>query len=141
MLVLGTMASTAGASPTQTVALGSGSSSNSSLGAFTFHGEHLYVKPDLILHGRSLVALANGNGISESLRSVFRQMGASVSYDPAAGSTVISKPGSEVRLTAGHPGIIINGELRPLITSAERDHGTFFLPMRVVSEAMGADLQ
>ena len=48
-----------------------------------FNDHHVYAKPDDLKQGRVLAALVRGGTILIPLRSMFEQMGATVSYDPA----------------------------------------------------------
>ena len=48
------------------------------------------------------------------LRSMFEQMGATVSWDAGSKTATVSKPGAEVKVTVGKPEVVINGESRPL---------------------------
>ena len=47
-----------------------------------FNDRHVYSKPDTLKQNRVLAALVRGNTILIPLRSMFEQMGATVSYDP-----------------------------------------------------------
>ena len=79
-----------------------------------FNDHHVYSKPDRLKQNRVLAALVRGNEILVPLRSMFEQMGATVSYDPASKTADVSKPGSDVKVTVGKPEVVINGESRPL---------------------------
>lgn len=106
-----------------------------------FNDHHVYSKPDVDKKGRVLSALVRGRTILVPLRSMFEQMGADVSYDPASKTAIVSKPGSEIRVTVGKPEVVINGESRPLDVPPEIYHGAVLVPVRVISEAMGAYVQ
>ncbi len=82
-----------------------------------------------------------GNEILVPLRSMFEQMGATVSYDPASKTADVSKPGSDVKVTVGKPEVTINGEARPLDVPPEIYKGAVVVPIRVISEGMGAYVQ
>jgi hypothetical protein len=49
-----------------------------------FNDRHVYTKPDRLKENRVLAALVRGNTILIPLRSMFEQMGATVSYDPTS---------------------------------------------------------
>jgi len=68
-------------------------------------------------------------------------MGATVSYDPATKTVDVSKPGSDVKVTVGRPEVVINGEARPLDVPPEIYKGAVVVPVRVLSEGMGAYVQ
>jgi hypothetical protein len=98
-----------------------------------FNDHHVYTKPDRDRQGRVLAALVRGNEILVPLRSMFEQMGATVSYDPASKTADVTKPGSDVKVTVGKPEVIINGESRPLDVPPEIYKGTVVVPVRVIS--------
>ena len=106
-----------------------------------FNDRHVYAKPDRLKANRVLAALVRGNTILIPLRSMFEQMGATVSYDPASKTVDVSKPGSDVKVTVGRPEVVINGESRPLDVPPEIYKGAVVVPVRVISEGMGAYVQ
>ena len=106
-----------------------------------YNDRHVYATPDTLKQGRVLAALARGGTIYVPLRSMFEQMGASVSFDPAGRTATISKPGAEVVVTVGKPVVIVNGESRPLDVPPIVYHGVVLVPIRVISEGMGAYVQ
>jgi hypothetical protein len=106
-----------------------------------FNDRHVYSKPDTLKKGRVLAALVKGGTILIPLRSMFEQMGASVSYDAASKTVSVAKPGSEVKVTVGKPEVVINGETRPLDVAPIIYQGTVLVPVRVISEGMGAYVQ
>ncbi len=75
------------------------------------------------------------------LRSMFEQMGATVSYNPSSKTVDVTKPGSDVRVTLGKPEVTINGETRPLDVPPMMYQGQILVPVRVISEGMGAYVQ
>lgn len=106
-----------------------------------FNDHHVYTKPDVLKQGRVLSALVRGGTILVPLRSMFEQMGATVSYDPATKTVDVTKPGSDVKVTLGRPEVTINGETRPLDVPPMMYHGQILVPIRVISEGMGAYVQ
>jgi hypothetical protein len=106
-----------------------------------FNDRHIYTKPDRLRQNRVLAALIRGTTILVPLRSMFEQTGATVSYDSTTKTVDVSKPGSDVKVTVGRPEVIINGESRPLDVPPEMDKGTVEVPLRVISEGMGAYVQ
>ena len=106
-----------------------------------FNDHHVYSKPDRLKQNRVLAALVRGNEILVPLRSMFEQMGATVSYDPGSKTADVSKPGSDVKVTVGKPEVVINGESRPLDVPPEIYKGAIVVPVRVISEGMGAYVQ
>lgn len=106
-----------------------------------YNDHHVYSKPDVLKQGRVLAALVKGGTILIPLRSMFEQMGATVSYDPSTQTATVSKPGSEVKVTVGKPEVVINGESRPLDVPPMMYQGNVLVPVRVISEGMGAYVQ
>ncbi|HEV2261039.1 MAG TPA: copper amine oxidase N-terminal domain-containing protein [Candidatus Rubrimentiphilum sp.] len=106
-----------------------------------YNDHHVYAKPDELKQGRVLAALVRGGTILIPLRSMFEQMGATVSWDPASKTADVSKPGADVKVTVGRPEVVINGETRPLDVPPEMYQGHVVVPVRVISEGMGAYVQ
>jgi len=69
---------------------------------------------------------------------MFEQMGATVSFDASTKTVTVSKAGAEVKVTVGKPEVIINGESRPLDVPPMMYQGVVLVPVRVISEGMGA---
>src|SRR5579862_1480711 len=103
-----------------------------------FNDHHVYAKPDELKQNRVLAALVRGSTVLVPLRSLFEQMGATVSYDPESKTVDVSKPGSDIKVTVGQKEVVINGESRPLDVPPEIYEGTVMVPVRVISEGMGA---
>jgi hypothetical protein len=103
-----------------------------------FNDQHVYSKPDKLKRGRVLAALVRGKTILVPLRSLFEQMGATVSYNASTKTVDVSKPGADVQVTVGKPEVVLNGETRPLDVPPEIYRGSVVVPLRVISEAMGA---
>ncbi|HEY5425040.1 MAG TPA: copper amine oxidase N-terminal domain-containing protein [Candidatus Tumulicola sp.] len=103
-----------------------------------YNDHHVYSKPDVLKQGRVLAALVRGGTILIPLRSMFEQMGATVSYDAGSKTTTVSKAGAEVKVTVGKPEVVINGESRPLDVPPIIYQGNVLVPIRVISEGMGA---
>ena len=106
-----------------------------------YNDRHVYSKPDVLKAGRVLAAYARGGTIYLPLRSMFEQMGATVSYDPSSQTATVTKPGATINVTVGKPEVIINGESRPLDVPPVIYQGTVLVPVRVISEGMGAYVQ
>jgi len=103
-----------------------------------FNDHHVYTKPDILKQSRVLAALVQGGTILIPLRSMFEQMGATVSYDPGTKTVDVTKAGADVKVTVGKPEVVINGETRPLDVPPEMYNGVVLVPVRVISEGMGA---
>ncbi|MGP6158334.1 MAG: copper amine oxidase N-terminal domain-containing protein [Vulcanimicrobiaceae bacterium] len=100
--------------------------------------QHVYAKPDKLEHGRLLVALVKDGTVLGPLRSLFEQLGATVTYDPASKTVDAVKAGTDVKVTLGKKSIVLNGEARPLDVAPATYEGNLVVPVRVISEALGA---
>jgi hypothetical protein len=106
-----------------------------------FNNHHVYSKPEHLRMGRVLAALVRKNTILTPLRGLFEQIGATVSYNSSTKTIDVSKPGSDVQVTVGKPEVMINGKSHPLDVPPEFYKGSLVVPLRVISEAMGAYVQ
>src|SRR5262249_40976512 len=61
--------------------------------------------------------------------------------DAGSKTVTVSKPGSEVKVTVGKPEVSVNGESRPLDVPPIIYQGEVLVPVRVISEGMGAYVQ
>jgi hypothetical protein len=103
-----------------------------------YNDHHVYSKPDILKRGRVLAALVRGTTILVPLRSMFEQMGATVSYDAVTRTVDVSKDGADVKVTVGRREVVVDGETRPLDVPPMIFQGIVFVPVRVISEGMGA---
>jgi hypothetical protein len=106
-----------------------------------YNDHHVYTKPDVLKGGRVLAAYAKGGTIYLPLRSMFEAMGATVAFDASGRVATITKAGATTVVTVGKPEVIINGESRPLDVPPMIYHGVVLVPVRVISESMGAYVQ
>ena len=106
-----------------------------------FNDAHVYAKPDTLRSGRVLAGLVRNGVLLVPLRSMFEQLGATVSWDEPTHTADVSKPGSDVKVTLGKPVVVVNGEDRPLDVAPTMYRGAVVVPVRVISEAMGAYVQ
>jgi len=106
-----------------------------------FNDRHVYAKPSHLKQGRTLTAIVRHNTILVPLRSMFEQIGAEVSYDGSTRTVDVSKPGSDVKVTVGKAWVVVNGQERPLDVPPEIFRGAVLVPLRVISEGMGAYVQ
>jgi Copper amine oxidase N-terminal domain len=103
-----------------------------------YNDQHVYSKPDKLRQGRVLSAIVRAGTVLVPLRSMFEQMGGTVTYTAAAKMVEVSKPGVDVQVTVGKYQVTINNETRPLDVPPEIYKGTIVVPVRVISEALGA---
>lgn len=106
-----------------------------------FNDHTVYATPDLLKRSRVLAALVRGHQIYVPLRSMFEQMGATVSASADGKTITASKPGADVSVTLGKSEVVINGESRPLDVPPMLYRGVVVVPVRVISEALGAYVQ
>ena len=106
-----------------------------------YNDRHVYSKPDVLKQGRVLAAYAKDGTIYLPLRSMFEQMGATVSFDASGRTATVTKPGATIVVTVGKPVVVINGESRPLDVPPIVYQGVVLVPIRVISESMGAYVQ
>jgi hypothetical protein len=107
-----------------------------------YNDHNVYATPDTLKGGRVLAALVKGNEIYVPLRSMFEQMGATVSLSDD-GKTVTAQKGTttSVSVTLGKREVVINGDVRPLDVPPILYQGIILVPVRVLSEALGAYVQ
>jgi Copper amine oxidase N-terminal domain len=106
-----------------------------------YNDHTVYATPDILKQHRVLAALVKNGRIYVPLRSMFEQMGATVSASADGKNVTAVKPGASVSVTVGNPEVIINGETRPLDVPPIVYHGIVLVPVRVISEALGAYVQ
>jgi hypothetical protein len=106
-----------------------------------FNDHHVYAKPDRLMGGRVLTAIVRSNVILVPMRSLFEQLGATVSYDSQSKTVDVTRAGADVKVTVGRPEVFINGESRPLDVPPILLRGNVLVPLRVLSEGMGAYVQ
>ena len=106
-----------------------------------FNDHTVYATPDILKDRRVLAALVKNGEMYVPLRAMFEQMGATVSVSPDNQTVTAVKPGASVSVTLGRPEVIINGESRPLDVPPILYKGRVLVPVRVISEALGAYVQ
>ena len=106
-----------------------------------YNDHTVYAKPDVLKQGRVLAALVKDGQIYVPLRSMFEQMGATVSASADGKTITAAKSGSSVSVTLGRDAVVVNGESRPLDVPPILYHGIVLVPVRVLSEALGAYVQ
>jgi len=106
-----------------------------------FNDHTVYATPDTLSDSRVLAALVKDGEIYVPLRSMFEQMGATVSVSADGKTVTAAKPGSSVAVTLGKAEVVINGESRPLDVPPMLYRGVVLVPVRVISEGLGAYVQ
>ena len=103
-----------------------------------YNDHTVYARPDILKRNRVLAAIVKDGHIYVPLRSMFEQMGATVSVSSDGKTFTAVKPGVSISVTLGVHQVVINGETRPLDVPPVLYHGILLVPVRVLSEAMGA---
>ena len=103
-----------------------------------YNDHNVYATPDLLKQNRVLAAFVKDGVIYVPLRSMFEQMGATVTASPDGMRFTAAKPGTTVSVAVGDSTVTINGETRPLDVPPIVYHGVVLVPVRVISEALGA---
>ncbi|MBC5829265.1 MAG: copper amine oxidase N-terminal domain-containing protein [Candidatus Eremiobacteraeota bacterium] len=103
-----------------------------------YNDHTVYAKPDILKQRRVLAAFVKNHQIYVPLRSMFEQMGATVTASPDGKRFTATKPGSSVSVALGSSVVTVNGETRPLDVPPILYRGVVLVPVRVISEALGA---
>jgi Copper amine oxidase N-terminal domain len=103
-----------------------------------YNDHTVYMKPDILKQGRVLAALVKDGQIYVPLRSMFEQMGAAVAVSADGNTYSVTKNDASASVTLGKNEIIVNGTSRPLDVPPMVYHGIVLVPVRVLSEALGA---
>ncbi len=75
------------------------------------------------------------------LRGIFESLGAQVNWDADTSTIAATKGDTDVRLTIGDPRATVNGQTVLLDAPAMILNGSTMVPLRFVSEALGADVK
>ena len=103
-----------------------------------YNDHTVYAKPDTLHRARVLAALVKDGQIYVPLRSMFEQMGATVTVSADGNTFVVARSDASASVTLGKSEVVVNGETRPLDVPPMRYHGVVVVPVRVLSEALGA---
>ena len=104
-----------------------------------YNDHHVYAKPSTLKQGRVLAALVKNGTVLIPLRSMFEQMGATVSVKGK--SVTVSKAGASATVTVGKKTAVINGQTRTLDVPPMMYQGVLMVPIRVLAETMNAYVQ
>ena len=95
------------------------------------NGKKLFFdQPAMIINGRTLVPM----------RVIFEELGATVSWDNATETVTAVKDGKTIKLKIGSNVMTVNGESKTLDVSASIRNDRTMVPVRAVSEALGASV-
>lgn len=82
-----------------------------------------------------------GGRVLVPLRGVFESLGASVNYDAPTSTVYATRDATNVRLQLGSTQASVNGQTRVLDVPAQARFGRTLVPLRFVSETLGAQVQ
>lgn len=91
--------------------------------------QSLAVQP-VIINGTTLVPV----------RGIFENLGGQVAWDGATQTATVTRGTTQVVLRIGEPTISVNGKPVQLTTLPEVINGSTMVPLRVISEALGAEV-
>ena len=106
-----------------------------------FNDHTVYAKPDVLKQNRVLAALVRNGHIYVPLRSMFEEMGATISVSADGRTVTAARSDVTVSVTLDKPEVTVNGETRPLDVPPILYKGVMLVPVRVLSEALGAYVQ
>lgn len=92
---------------------------------------HAYGQNPELLNNRTLVPL----------RSIFEAMGAKVEWDDSTNTAVAKRNGIEARIQIGANKMYVNGKTKPVDVPAQLLNDRTMVPVRIIAEAFGADVQ
>lgn len=82
-----------------------------------------------------------GGRVLVPLRGVFESLGATVNYDAPTSTVYATRDATNVRLQLGSSQASVNGQTRVLDVPAQARFGRTLVPLRFVSETLGAQVQ
>lgn len=71
------------------------------------------------------------------LRFISESLGAEVAWNQATSTATITLSGKKIQITLGSKTVIVNGKTTGLDAPAEYKQGRTFVPLRMISEALG----
>lgn len=83
-------------------------------------------------------AYLSGGAVMVPMRAIFEWLGADIAYD--AGVITATRAETTVVLQAGHKDAAVNGETKSIGATPVERNGTTYIPLRFVSEALGAEV-
>jgi hypothetical protein len=92
------------------------------------------------IHFRGQGPVMSQDRVFVPLRGVFQRMGAHVDWDPSTQTVSADRGQTHVRLTIGNRTASINGQPTNLDLPAEIIEGSTMVPLRFISEALGANV-
>ena len=112
------------------------------LAASPVHAQNINVTVDgAVVPFNGQQPIERNGSILVPLRGVFEKLGAIVFYDAPTRSILATKGQTNVQLKIGDAAATVNGEKRTLALPPLEINGTTLVPLRFVSEALGADVK
>lgn len=103
-----------------------------------YNDHTVYATPDTLKQGRVLAALVKDGRIYVPLRSMFEAMGATVSVSTGGNTFSVTRGSTRASVTLDQHEIVVDGNARPLDVPPILYKGVVLVPVRVLSEALGA---
>ena len=103
-----------------------------------YNDHTVYAKPDILKQNRVLAALVKDGQVYVPLRSMFEQMGATVTVSPDGNTYTVTRGDTSASVTLGKNEVVVDGNTRPLDVPPMMYEGIVLVPVRVLSEALGA---
>ncbi|MDI6907928.1 MAG: ABC transporter substrate-binding protein [Thermoanaerobacterales bacterium] len=102
-----------------------------------------WASPRVVVDNQELPvsAVVEGGRTLVPLRAIFEALGAEVNYDGATGVIVATRGDTQVKLTLGQSSAAKNGQAVTLDVPAKAISGRTLVPLRFVSEALGAEVR
>lgn len=86
-------------------------------------------------------APVNENGrVLVPMRAIFEKFGAQVNWDASTGTAIAVSGDKIVLIQAGNPNAFVNSDVFPLDVPAKIINDRTMVPVRFISEALGADV-
>jgi hypothetical protein len=85
--------------------------------------------------------IVSGGSVYVPLRGVFEQLGATVAFDRASGAVTAQRAATTVELKVGSTLARVNGENMVMLQPALYKNGRTLVPLRFLSEALGAGVE
>jgi hypothetical protein len=112
-------------------------------GVVTSYGDHIFVSIDGLLQDYSTEEDPQNikGSIYVPMRKIFEALHAKVTWESDTRSVVATKSNLSLKLQVGSKKVEINGAVKELDTEVQIINGSTFVPIRLVSEALGAEVK
>jgi hypothetical protein len=112
-------------------------------GVVTSYGDHIFVAIDGKIQEYSTEEDPQNikGSIYVPMRKIFEALHAKVIWENDTRSVIAAKSDLSLKLRVGSNEVEINGEVKKLDTEVQIINGSTFVPIRLVSEALGAEVK